>query len=270
MVRLSQWKSVRVLFPTALAVALIAALSSPARADFELRISTDGATWTTYDYNTSTAGAAYGLNANGEKVIQVGSLFVPVTFGNFAVSIAAGSSNNIAGALNYGNIATVRLDSITIKNNGGSAGSLYLQVSDTGFNFPSPPLAIHDSASVTFNNSANVVGSSVTYQGFADAGNADFATTTPGIALTATVASMGALSPTFVPGNDATTAGIFSPAGNYSITGTFLFNLNSGASVQSGDAHTDVLTPEPGTLVMAIGAVPLLILGHRFRPRKQG
>jgi len=185
------------------------------------------------------------------------------TFGGnegFDIAVTVGTSNRLTGTT----IARISLGSLELANLSSSAQTLTLELTDTDFDFPTPPpLIVFSSASSTVTTPNGP--STVTFQSFADAGNAEFGTSfdvDPIVMKYAaseySVSKSGNQSRgQFFPGDDAI----------YSLTSRFTLDLAGLANVNSTGSKTEVATPEPPTLTMA-GTGMLLLGGGYWRRRR--
>jgi hypothetical protein len=227
----------------AMAAILTMGVATPARADLEIQLSTDGSTWTTVATGTSGTSASY-----------------TNTFHGFQLNLLSDDSNS-PGSFPLAYLEGSQLH-ITNKNSG--TATLYIKLGDTGFASPTvPPGAIlvdsQIGGSVTVKGSANLL----TFQSYVDPANGQ---------NSATGFTSGAQNPniTGTPksySSDASTTITSGLSSTYSITEYFKITLS--ASSQMGfQSSTDLsYTPEPSSMALA-GLGALGLIGYGVRRRK--
>lgn len=201
------------------------------------------------------------------------ALTLRLSSGNFSDEASAPSSS--PNSLNYTNNSfggLFRIESLGEKSNSSSDGPvkfsqldsrsfdienlsaesqiLTISLSDTGFdpNSEIRPLWIYNSASLAF---SQLTGGKLTFQTFAYDGNDLFRTSGEGVVSTAPVII------TPMAGGSTTTAP-FSPIAQFSLTNVMTVELAGGASISGFIANSIVHAPEPGSVTLALSAMPLL------------
>ncbi len=236
--------------PMIAAVGILAGgMVTPAHADLEILLSTNGTTWTKVADDPSGGTATYSSK----------------NFGNFNVSVLSDDSNSPGTS----SLAYLEGASVHVTNNNSGVATLYIKLSDTGFTAPTtPPGILLDSqigGSVTVGGSSNAL----TYQSYVDPKDGE---------ATLTGFTAGAQTPN-ITGKDShgnslksysddrsilITSGLTSA---YSITEYFKVTLHKGSQV-GFQSSTDLssLAPEPSSLVLAgLGALGLIGYGLRRR-----
>jgi len=229
-----------------LGVAAVAVMlgSSPAKAGFQVRI-TDEGTATTAVFNpvlpTDTTILASGL------------------VGNFTVALEFAMTNS-PGTANF----AILTQNGTVLNTSTGADTLKVEVTSTGFTAPTTPPAINVSGSATGTVALGAL-TDVHFNSFLGVGMYDLATAGPQLGpLSAT--APGALGP--VAGASGTTT-VTSLAAPFSITNILEATFAGGTFANNLGGNTTLTNvPEPATLAMALGAIPVLGVGRMIRRRK--
>ncbi len=229
---------------------LAGGLVTPARADLEILLSTNGTTWTKVAHDTSGGTASYSSK----------------NFGGFNVSVLSDDSNSPGTS----SLAYLEGSSVHVTNNNSGVATLYIKLSDTGFTSPTtPPNILLDSqigGSVTVGGSSNAL----TFQSYVDPKDGE---------ATLTGFTTGAQTPN-ITGTDghghsqksySDDRSILIESGltsTYSITEYFKVTLNKGSQI-GFQSSTDLtaMTPEPSSLVLA-GLGALGLIGYRLRRRQ--
>jgi len=227
-----------------LAVAGIALLGSTpsAHATLTLKASEDGGSFTTFvDNGPLDLDPATG-------VLQLANNTI---FGDFTVNGSISTSNSPGGSL-----AQLISDSLSVTNNTGASHSVNLQISDTDYGGPNPPV-LSASAGGTFNVASpatSVLGSTAHALAFVDFTNSLFGMqhTVQDFSFTAGNLPLDSYANTVGP----TTVGSGSP---YSMTVQLIYTL-AGHNILSsrGDSITATAVPEPATLAMVLAGLPLV------------
>jgi hypothetical protein len=252
-------------------MALIASLTTSARADFTLTL-TDGGTGAsifiddttgTYTYSHGATGPTTGsftIDGTTLSYSAASGTFSPISnsiafvsnadFGNFKTSVTI--TANVPGGTN----ARVFDTNIATKNNGNKGADLTAQVTATGFTAPGSL-----GSSMLLDNS--LAASAL------DSGRTTFISDlNTQSTTTATVTSTQ-----FGNGNktDDTQAVVTQTSNPFTLNNTLtLANIAAGdsANVTGTTTATAAATPEPGTIAMALTALPLLGLGAWVRRRR--
>jgi hypothetical protein len=213
-----------------LGAALFAALgAAPADARLQISIGANGATFTCFDgqLGCDQSGGANNL------------LLVNTSVGGAFVEIALTQST-------FGAPDSLQLSTSSIVNESGASITIKLIASDT--NFVPPVAAIHESASLTFNDAVGSTAS--TLQFWADPANVQGANpaNTPGVLLD-TVTGVPVTNPDSFSGTHTTAFAALAP---FSMTEGASLNLVSGGSITGfNQSMTSAgIIPEPSTWVM--------------------
>jgi hypothetical protein len=248
----------RKLLLLAVALAGVIVLGGPAgaRADFSLQVYQDGVLLDSKSFNTNQ--------------IQVNQ-----TFGSYYITGNILFTNS-PGDVNNGNI---QISGMTIENNDGLTHTLALVLSASNFTSPGQAgsqMVLSSTASITGTGLLN--GSdSFTYQGYADANNNLFGTTSPpplgGVgsagAVTTGLSSFSTTAGNLTQGaTDTKTATFIRTQDLYSLTSISTFTMNGGGTI-GFTTSTAAALPAPAGIVLALSGAPLLGLGHWLRRRRQ-
>jgi len=224
----------------ALGAILALGIATPARADLEIQLSTDGVNFTEVAFATSGGTASY-----------------TNTFGNITFNTLETSSNS-PGTADLSKVLGATLDAI---NNTSSAQTIYIKLGDTGFTSPTapPPILVnsHIGGSVVGSNAGNAL----TFQSYVDPNNGQNTTlgTTPG------TQTLGVTTGSFSNDAYATIDTLGSP---YSITEELVLTLGASGGELNFSSNT-TLTPLPEPSAMAIaGLGALCMIGYGLRRRK--
>jgi len=249
-------------FGVLLGAVLALGAASPASANFKVRVTVDGLTDAQHQQTFTWDGTT--RDAFGDKYLAVNAF--SLVSGDLLLSFTSSDSNQDQGQ-DYGSIARIDLNSVTLQNSSLSGHTIVLEATDTSFAFPAPPLIVHTTQSSTVTNTRGTTATTVNFVGAVDAGNAEFGdsfSTSPGTTKTyaagATLSSSGAL--------DLDKGG-FNPSGDYSITAIFTFNLAGRGNINSAGGTVEVVTPVPAGLAMAFSGVSVLGGFHWLRRRKK-
>jgi len=240
--------------PIAALVAILAmGMATPARADLEIQLSTDGVTYTTVATAASGTTAIYAL-----PVIFGGT--GPETFGGITFNTLSTSSNS-PGTASLAKLLGATLDAV---NNSGSTATVYIRLGDINFSSPTTPPSItvnsHIGGSVVVGNSLNAL----TFQSYVNQDNSQNGVTgtTPG---PQTPNITGTSSGSFASDAFASITSLASP---FSITEQLVLTLGDGAGEINFSSNTTLTpVPEPSTLAIA-GLGALGMIGYGIRRRK--
>jgi hypothetical protein len=222
---------------------LAGGMVTPARADLEIQLSTDGTTWTPVSQATSGTSAIYSNSA-----FQ----------GLFDVSMLGADSNS------PGTTPPAYLEGSDthVANISSGIATLYIKLSDTGFTSPlNPPAILLDSqigTTVTVGGKDNAL----TYQSYVDPSNGE--ATLTGFT---TGPQMPSITGSPKSSNDDTskliTSGLTS---TYSITEYFKITLDGGSQINFSSGTNLSAVPEPSSLMLTgLGALGLIGYGLRRR-----
>ena len=239
-----------------LAGAIVLGGPAGARADFTLQVFQDGVQLLDQSFSTNQ--------------VQFNQ-----TVGAYYVTGDILYTNN-PGDINNGNI---QISGMTIEDNDGKQHTLSLVLSAN--NFTSPGQA---GSQMLLSSTASITGTgllgpsdSFTYQGYADANNNLFGTTSPppvggvasGGAVTTGLSSFTMADGTLTQGKtDTKTATFVRTQDLYSLTSVSTFTMTGGGSIGFATSTAAAL-PAPAGIVLALSGVPLLGLGHWLRRRRQ-
>jgi hypothetical protein len=229
-----------------IALAVSAAISTPAAARLQLSIGVGASTFTCFDGQLSCDVSG---GANNLLVIDqtVGGAFVQLTLTQST----------------FGKINELQLSSSNIENLGATPLTVTLLASDTGF--LAPVSFINNSGSLTFNSNIGAPDSTLKF--WADAANTQGANpnNTPG-SLLETVSGHAVTNPDSFSGSLVTP---FSASGPFSMTeGTSLALIGSGSVTGFNQAMETGAIPEPRTWAMlGIGFALMAFIGFK-RSRK--
>jgi len=230
--------------PIAAIVAILAmGMATPARANLEIQLSTDGVTYTTVATATSGTTAATST---------------AFTFGNITFNTLDTSSNS-PGTASLTKLLGATLDAI---NNTSSAQTVYIRLGDTGFTAPTAPPTItvnsHIGGSVIGTNGGNLL----TFQSYVNQNNSQNGISGP--------ATAGLQTPSVTTGSfssDAFTT-IASLSSPYSITEQLKLTLGANGGELNFSSNTTLSSvPEPSTMAIA-GLGALGMIGYGLRRRK--
>jgi hypothetical protein len=231
----------------AMVVILALSAATPARADLEIQLSSDGVTWTEVAFGASGTSASFS-SANWNST-------------GFAVS-ALSTDSNSAGT---SSLAYLEGSNLHITYNGSSAtGTLYIGLGDTGFTAPHTPPNIsvnsHVSGTVTVSGPDNLM----SFQSFVDTTNAQ----------NGQGGGLGAQTPIVTGPNsylDDKTATLTSLTTTFALTEVFKITLDKASQLGfvSNTTLMQIQTqgvPEPSTMALAgLGALGLISYGLRRR-----
>jgi len=218
---------------------LVMGMATPARADLEIQLSSDGTTFVT------VASAASGTTAATSTAFVFGG----ITFNTL------NTTSNSPGSASLSKLLGSTLDAI---NKGTSAQTVFIRLGDTGFTSPTapPPIVVnsHIGGSVIGTNAANTL----TFQSYVNTGQNSTSGFTTGLqTLPVTTGSFS---------NDAF-GSIPTLASGYSITEQLVLHLGAGGELNFSSNTTLSPVPEPSTLAIA-GLGGLGMIGFGLRRRK--
>jgi hypothetical protein len=236
--------------PTVAMVGILAAgLATPAHADLEILLSTNGTTWTKVAHNASGGDASYNSK----------------NFSNFNVSVLSDDSNSPGTS----SLAYIEGSSVHVTNNNSGTATLYIKLSDTGFTTPINPGAILLDSQIGGSITVGGASNALRYQSYVDPKDGE---------ATLTGFTAGPQTPNITGKNshgqsqksysdDRSTLITSGLTAKYSITEYFKLTLSKGSQV-GFQSSTDLsaMTPEPSSLVLAgLGAMGLIGFGLRRR-----
>ncbi len=199
-----------------------------------------------------------------------GVLIFSGSIGNFTVNVATGTSHPPLGPL-PGYHSLIDLNNVSIIFNGGT-GTLRLTLVNDGFVGGAPGvLGLSSFLGGTLSGSA---GSTVTFQGWANGANA--------IPINPSDPDQiaGALNPIATPGGSTAAfagtgvsfgVGAFSASANTAFTSGASYSLfsealiNATGNINISFNHSTATTPEPATILAALGSLPILGVWARRR-----
>ncbi|MCI0459245.1 MAG: hypothetical protein L0Z62_20015 [Gemmataceae bacterium] len=220
----------------ALAVAAVLGMPPPpAVAEFKLRLSSAGVE------------AKEFTDADGDGIISYAG-----EYGNFEVVFTIGASKP---AIGNDHLAQMDLTAFTVNAKQTVGGTLFIDLTDTGFNVVP---GTNDQVLLTSSIGGNVsAGGTVFFQSWADLGNQEYGGLAASPGPTFTTDSQGPLVGLGFS-SVAETSFTLSGGGPFSLTSRTTVTLNAGGTFASTDGSTTVHTPAPGALVLALGGLPLL------------
>jgi len=248
--------------PTVLTMAGLALLGTPrsAHAVLSLRVFSGTDTTVAPIFTAFDGQAGVDINDGQNGILElasqsIGGLFVSGSFhtSNALTDDASGISGLTSG-------------SSSVTNNSGATVIVTVEVSDVGFGSTTriDPVLVLDTASGTFFNLAGPINSSVTASWFLDPNNALYGTTgtlidgptafnATALATNSYSYNQGGLGPFGVVGAEGT--------GLFSMTERFTITLTAGTQLTSrgqNEIASSTAVPEPTTLAMALGGLPIL------------
>jgi hypothetical protein len=243
-----------------LGLALFLGRGSPARGDFEVIFSYNGATITldgTTQQTTATGGASLGgalIDYSTPGTISISNLTISTTgtSGGFRVSATVADSNSPGS----GTAATIDLSSLSIQNRSSAQGTLTITTSDTGFTAPTGQLSLMSTISATAAGT-NKASAQVTFNSSVSFANSTFGTPqinlspiTPGSSLS---------------GNSALVVNVTSTP--YTLSQVEAVTLGAGDKLTDGSTGTTLIVPAPSGLTLLLCGLPCLGIGlwRRFR-----
>jgi len=270
----------------ALAGVALLAFSPAAPAAFQIRLQSGVQVITIDDNSDSKTGASDG--GKGDLDDTAGSIQINRTLGTGLLINAkiTGTNNQIDPftGLPYNpppTEARLAMTAITITNTSGLAQTLKVDLSTTGYTFPTGgALALSSSVSATASAFNLLGGDAITFQSYADSGNGGnnlyggtllnpsggAVTTGAQTSASVKVNPDKTLDIGFIPGTNR----VPGPNGlPFSMTQEVTFVLAAGASLTL-NGQSVVATPAPAGLLLALSGLPLLGLGRWLRRRKQG
>jgi hypothetical protein len=232
-----------------LVAVLIAAATlsaTPARADFELRTSTDGGTtFTAYFSNDGGAHWFSGMGGTGT---------------NFGTSVSVDSLAISATATNFLSPSKSTMDIHVSGTQAAKTYNILVEASQVSIPTAPPPQTLN----WKFTSSSDLAGLTETAAGFVDGGNAFFGGSLKGPAASPLLATTGTL---VAPAQGSTS---FSTTGSYSWTEQYVLTGSGtlGNQISSDDNQNINNAPAPAGLVLALAGMPVLGLGKWLRRRR--
>jgi hypothetical protein len=223
---------------------LAGGMATPARADLEILLSTDGTNWTEVAHDLSGTVTSYS-NKN---------------FAGFTISMLSDDSNSPGTS----SLAYLEGASLHVTNNNSNVATLYIKLSDTGFKSPLNPGAIVLDSRIGGSVTVGGVSNSLTFQSWVDPMDGE-ATLTGLTAGTQTPNITGKPQKSY--SDDRSKLITHGLTSTDSITEYFEIILNKGARVGfQSNTTLSALAPEPSGLVLAgLGALGLIGYGLRRR-----
>jgi hypothetical protein len=256
-------------YSLATTVALVVAFLLPGRieAAFKLHIVLSGAV--SYD-NTITDESPTGTNGNtGDQsigaglvgTIDTGNITIAGSPGSIRLNFTVTSTSSTPGQNNPG-LGELDIQAGIINDNlTGGAGTVTYTITLTDTGFASSTGQLRNLAGTT-SGTTNGPTVSYSYQGFADPGNTEFATTVA--TNTANVSAAGSTPTTAnVTGPQWTSTGP-----SYSLTDKITGTISNGAVLTFGNSTLASSAPVPASLILLASGAPFLGLGHYLRRRK--
>lgn len=232
---------VKLFVPMALAAALV--LGTASRADAALQIGLQEA---------GVNGGAITVVAN---VADFTAALFTGTYGDFAITILGGSSDNGASLSDLLSAAT------NVRNTSASSATLHIYVTQNNYTLPlGTPLKVEAGMGGSINT--GTLGLAGIFQGWGDNGNALF-----GIPGSATTGLMSA-SPNGSTFDTGSGFGLFNRVGTFSLTSEANLTMGAGASVNYSNHINLTPIPEPASMVLLGSGLLGLAMSARRR-RKQ-
>lgn len=233
-------------------LALAATVCSPARADFQIRLTEAG-----------FGDLIIGDNDVNDLDSRTGSILYNQGFGDFNILFAIGTSTKTQPGKN----AQVEISALDVTNTGTAAKSIGFTIVDTGFTLPGTSGLVLVS---TLAGIFDLSGGSLSFASYADAAN-DGLSSFPFLSAfktpTAIVSFGESTSPTpfaksvrsdTLEGSDTQNASGFDPSGPYSLAGMVDLSLPGGGNLNSFNAKSTMIAPAPDGIVLALSALPCL------------